>query len=165
MSEEQLSMFKYILETECIKNGFDGVVFHLNNMMNNKLNFNMYNFSPSYKGDVSSDYNIYTNTIIKNQVNNKNIHTLFFDFNNSARLAIPYKPNIVTVFKNTTLYNQDKLVNILLNTYKEEKTESDKILLINSWNEWGENMAIEPGEINKTKYLSLIKSNLLSFIP
>ena len=80
-------------------------------------------------------------------------------------MAIPYKPNIVTVFKNTTLYNQDKLVNILLNTYKEEKTESDKILLINSWNEWGENMAIEPGEINKTKYLSLIKSNLLSFIP
>jgi hypothetical protein len=52
-----------------------------------------------------------------------------------------------------------------MTNYKNISTETDKILLINSWNEWGENMAIEPGEINKTKYLSLIKSNLLSFIP
>ena len=67
-------------------------------------------------------------------------------------------------FKNTTIYNQDRLVNMILSKYKKESNEIDKILLINSWNEWGENMAIEPGEINKTKYLSLLKSNLLSFL-
>jgi hypothetical protein len=125
----------------------------------------MYNFSPIYKGGEPTDYYNYTEMIIKSKIKNKNINTLFFDFNNSARLAIPYKPQYVTIFSNTTIYNQDHLVNIILTNYKNISTETDKILLINSWNEWGENMAIEPGEINKTKYLSLIKSNLLSFIP
>ena len=153
-------------ESECIKNGFDGVVLKINNMMDNNSNFKMYNFSPSYKGGESSNYYIYTDTIIKSQIENQNINTMFFDFNNSARLCIPYKPQYVTIFTNNSIYNQDRLVNIILNTYKEkENDESDKIVLINSWNEWGENMAIEPGEINKTKYLSLIKHNLLSFIP
>ena len=166
MTSEELCVFNYILESECIKNGFDGVVFKINNMMDNNSNFKMYNFSPSYKGGESSNYYIYTDTIIKSQIENQNINTMFFDFNNSARLCIPYKPQYVTIFTNNSIYNQDRLVNIILNTYKEkENDESDKIVLINSWNEWGENMAIEPGEINKTKYLSLIKHNLLSFIP
>jgi hypothetical protein len=165
ITSEQLYIFNYILETECIKNGFDGALLHLNNMMDDTLKFKMYNFSPVYKGGEPSDYYDYTETIVKPKIKNKSINTLFFDFNNSARLAIPYKPQYVTIFSNTTIYNQDHLVNIIMTNYKNISTETDKILLINSWNEWGENMAIEPGEINKTKYLSLIKSNLLSFIP
>jgi hypothetical protein len=165
MTTDELFMFNYLLDVECIKHGFNGAILHLNNMMNNNLNHKMYNFSPSYKGGESTDYYNYTDSIIKIQIKNKNINTLFFDFNNSARFSIPYKPQFVTVFTNNTIYNQDYLINIILPTYKEKRDESDKILLINSWNEWGENMAIEPGKINKTKYLSLIKSNLLSFIP
>jgi len=46
-----------------------------------------------------------------------------------------------------------------------KQNKINKILLINSWNNWGENTSIEPGQINKKKYLSLLKSNLLSFIP
>jgi len=134
-------------------------------MMDKNLNLKMYNFSPSYKGHESSDYNIYTDTIIKSQIKNNYINTMFFDFNNSARLCIPNKLQLSINFTNNTIYNQDYLVDIILNKYKEKHEEIDKIVLINSWNEWGENMAIEPGEINKTKYLSLIKSNLLSFIP
>jgi len=165
MTIEEIGIFNYILESECLKNGFDGVLLHLNNMMDKNLNLKMYNFSPSYKGHESSDYNIYTDTIIKSQIKNNYINTMFFDFNNSARLCIPNKLQLSINFTNNTIYNQDYLVDIILNKYKEKHEEIDKIVLINSWNEWGENMAIEPGEINKTKYLSLIKSNLLSFIP
>ena len=165
IKEDELFMFNYLLDIECIKHGFNGAILHVNNMMNTMLDYKMYNFSPSYKGGESTNYYKYTETVIKPQIKNKNINTLFFDFNNSARFSIPYKPNLVTVFSNNTIYNQDYLINSILTIYKEKRNESDKILLINSWNEWGENMAIEPGEINKTKYLSLIKSNLLSFIP
>jgi hypothetical protein len=151
-----------MLKTECIKNGFDGAILYLNNKMINYTNFKMYNFTPTHHNTDPTDYYEYTNTIIKPQINNKNINTLFFDFNNAARFSIPYKPQYMYSFTNTTIYNQDYLINTILSAHTEPETE--KIILINSWNEWGENMSIEPGEINKTKYLSLIKSNLLSFI-
>jgi hypothetical protein len=164
--EDYLPIFNYMLTTECIKNGFDGVVLTMNNMLYEKSSNVTYNFSPSYKGYESTNYKEYTNTIIQQQLQNNSINTIFFNFNNSVRFAIPHRTDCITKFTNTTMYNQDYLVNIILNKYKTKtmKTEHDQILLINSWNEWGENMAIEPGEINKTKYLSLIKSNLLSFL-
>jgi hypothetical protein len=164
MSSEQLCVFNYVLDSECIKNGFDGILIQMNNMKNTNLTDNVYNCSPNNKGGESCDYSIYTDTIIKQQLQNNKIQTIFFDFNNSARFSIPYKHKYIYKFENTTIYNQDRLVDMILTRYKQESTEIDKIVLINSWNEWGENMAIEPGEINKTKYLSLIKSNLLSFL-
>ena len=36
--------------------------------------------------------------------------------------------------------------------------------MINSWNEWGEDMTVEPGLLNKSFYLNLIKSALLPFL-
>jgi hypothetical protein len=164
MSSEQLCVFNYVLDSECIKNGFHGVIVQMNNMKNTNSTDNVYNCSPSNKGGESSDYYVYTDTIIEPQLKNNKIQTIFFDFNNSARFSIPYKQQYIYKFENTTIYNQDRLVDMILTRYKQESSEIDKILLINSWNEWGENMAIEPGEINKTKYLSLIKSNLLSFL-
>jgi hypothetical protein len=164
MSSEQLCVFNYVLDSECIKNGFNGVIVQMNNMKNTNSTDNVYNCSPTNKGGESSDYYVYTDTIIEPQLNKIKIQTIFFDFNNSARFSNPYKQIYIYKFENTTIYNQDRLVDMILTRYKQESTEIDKIVLINSWNEWGENMAIEPGEINKTKYLSLIKSNLLSFL-
>jgi hypothetical protein len=165
MSEEQLCLFDYMLNSECCKHGFDGATLIVNNMVYKYSTYKTYNFSPSYKGGEPKDYQEYINTIIKAQLNNNSsIHTIFFDFNNSARFAVPYRTDCVSKFVNTTIYNQDYLINLILQEYKTSDDQENNILLINSWNEWGENMAIEPGEINKTKFLSLIKSNLLSFL-
>jgi hypothetical protein len=164
ISSEHLSIFNYMLETECIKHGFDGISLHLNNSMNINSKYNMYNWPSTFNGYESIDYYKYTNTIVKSQIKNKNIQTLFFDFNNSSKFCIPYKPNSAIKYTNTSIYNQNYLIDTILTTYKQNKKKTD-ILLINSWNNWGENTAIEPGEINKKKYLSLFKSNLLSFIP
>ena len=129
-------------------------------MITNKTTISSYNFSPSYKGGEPTDYKEYTNVIINKQLENDNITTMFFNFNNSVRFTIPYRTDCITKFTNTSILNQDKTLNLILNKYKNKNSELNKILLINSWNEWGENMAIEPGEIYKTRYLSLIKSNL-----
>jgi len=162
ISPEKLSMFSYMLEKECVKNGFDGLNLYLNNI-NINPKYNMYNWSPTFNGCGSIDYHTYTNTIVKSQIKNKNIQTIFFDFNNSSKFCIPYKPTNATKYTNTSIYNQNYLIDTILTTYKQNKI--NKILLINSWNNWGENTSIEPGQINKKKYLSLLKSNLLSFIP
>ena len=72
---------------------------------------------------------------------------------------------MVTKFKNVTSLNQDNYIKKVFNKYKKKnRDELNKILLINAWNEWGENMVIEPGNLNSYKYLNLIKSNLLTFL-
>jgi hypothetical protein len=64
-----------------------------------------------------------------------------------------------------SIFNQTKFIDIIFNNYQSNKNdEIEKILLINSWNEWGENMAIEPSEENGDLYLNMIKFKLLKFI-
>jgi hypothetical protein len=135
------------LNNKCIENGFDGINLYLNNMSKTYNNFNNYNFHPNYKSNNNSlDYDKY----IKENVNS---NCIFFDFNNNNN------SDCIFNLYNNNIYNQNNFVNNVLKNYKGKDIKND-ILLINSWNE---NMAIEPGNINHYKYLSLIKNNLLSF--
>ena len=170
ISESNLDLFKKVLDEECFLNGFDGSLLVLNNMEKNYKNHNNYNFHPNYKKFNTIDYQKYTNQLIN--MNNSFTDCLFFDFNNSARLSYPNKLNLITKFKNNSIYNQDKYIKKIFSKYKNknknkdgtDKDELNKILLINAWNEWGENMVVEPGNLNNYKYLKLIKCNLLSFL-
>lgn len=155
---EQLHLFKYLLEQKCIQSGFNGSLLVLNNLAESYEDFNEYNFHPNYKKNKSLNYEEY----IKTHVNSSSTSTIFFDFNNTARLYIPNRLKFKSVYTNNSIYLQDKYIKKVLEQYKSgQPSELNKILLINSWNEWGENMAIEPGEMNGYKYLLLLKSNLL----
>jgi hypothetical protein len=155
---EQLHLFKYLLEQKCIQSGFDGSLLVLNNLAKSYEDFNEYNFHPNYKKNKSLNYEEY----IKTHVNSSSTSTIFFDFNNTARLYIPNRLKFKSVYTNNSIYLQDKYIKKVLEQYKSgQPSELNKILLINSWNEWGENMAIEPSEMNGYKYLLLLKSNLL----
>jgi hypothetical protein len=66
-------------------------------------------------------------------------------------------------YNNCSLENFDKYLKKLLKLTKKYKNDS-KIFLINSWNEWGENMAIEPSNEFKYAYLEIIYNNLKEFI-
>jgi hypothetical protein len=138
----------------------------LNNIILPKDNTHyFYHFHPNYKKTDTLDYEKYTERFLTNTDNNTDC--LFFDFNNSARLSIPNKLDKVSVYTNNDIYIQNKFIEKILQKYKnkQETDELNTILLINAWNEWGENMVIEPGNINHSKYLLLIQSNLLSFFP
>ena len=162
--EDSLNLFKQVLNRQCILNGFSGSLLVLNNMEKTYENNYNYNFHPNYKKNNTTNYSEYFKNFVNDQDNITDC--LFFNFNNSARLCYPNKLNLVTKFVNTTIYNQDEYIKKIFNKYKNKnRSELDKILLINAWNEWGENMIIEPGQLNSYKYLNLIKSNLLTFIP
>jgi hypothetical protein len=175
--EDKLLLFYNLLFYECIQNGFSGVLLVINNMdinLNSLNNYNKYNFHPNineykfyYKKTNVNDYDKYIETFINDENEKDNTQScVFFNFNNSPRLCIPNKLNLVTEYINTTIYNQDGYLKKVLSKYhtNESDDELNKILLVNSWNEWGKNMAIEPGNINNYKYLLLIKSNLISFL-
>jgi hypothetical protein len=93
----------------------------------------------------------------------KAIQTIVFDFNNKPRLFEPDRLNKSTICIKNTEFNKICFAKKIINSYKTNKTNSvENILLINSFNEWGENMAIEPGAKYEYYYLNLLKDCLES---
>ncbi len=162
------------LDLICKKNNFDGVHLKLNSQildmnidisfLDNKL---FYDFNPAYKKNITNiciqkpncaallNYPDYIETIKMNS----NTQTIFFDFDNYARLLIPDKLNKRTKCINNDICNHIYFIK-KIKKYFNNKNEDDNdpfILLINAFNEWGEKMHIEPSENNGTYYLDLIK--------
>ena len=149
---------------KCIENGFDGI-----NISNRN---DGYTCHPEYKNKEKKNINIdekgikYINyeKYCNNIENEEKIECVFFDFNNSARLSIPNKLNLKTYIVNNTIENQKKHVLDIFSRYRINKNRSElnKIVLINAWNEWGEKMNIEPSNEKNDLYLSIIKNNLIT---
>lgn len=168
--KETLYLFCRMLNQECINEGFNGVNLVVNNMRdqyeNNYTGLNKYNHNPDYKKDPAT-----TNYVdhvkenkSKNAVSLSYPASMFFDFNNTARLYIPNKLNSATIISNNTYPAQVENLRVLLSRYKTKREEINKIMLFNSWNEWGENMAVEPSTEKGYTYLNMIKFALLRFM-
>jgi hypothetical protein len=168
--KETLYLLNKMLNQECISAGFNGVNLVVNNMRdqyeNKYTGIDKYNHNPDYKKQPATRN--YLDHVKENR--NKNDASLtypasmFFDFNNTARLYIPNKLNKATIIHNNTYPTQVENLRILLARYKSPRTEINKIMLFNSWNEWGENMAIEPSTEKGYSYLNMIKFALLRFM-
>jgi hypothetical protein len=168
--KEILYLFNKILNQECIAAGFNGVHFVVNNMRdqyeNKYIGINKYNHNPDYKRDptITNYFDLVKENRNKNDASLTYPASMFFDFNNTARLYIPNKLNNSTIIYNNTYPAQVENLRILLSRYKSEREEINKIMLFNSWNEWGENMAIEPSTEKGYSYLNMIKFALLRFM-
>ncbi len=153
---ENIELFYEILNRVCVKNGFDGIHLVLNSFDNTTkfmfkkcyINFNYKKYSSrfidennqltiNYKEYIDTEYHIHPNTI----------QTVVWDFNNKARLCKPARLDKSTVCIGNTEINKVLFTQKLIKTYdRPNKTEVENILLINSFNEWGENMIFEPSE-------------------
>ena len=165
-----LQSFYNILNEECIKQKFDGVECSINSTSDNYTGFQYYDFHPNYKNH--SPYkanNIINNTnvatlnykeYVENAVITKNIQTLFYDFDNRARLFLPNFLTKSTICIENDADSQRKYTEKVVESYKDKKGNLEKILLINAWNEWGEKMTIEPSDKKGTYYLDLLYSVL-----
>ena len=172
---ENIDLFYEIMDRVCVKNGFSGIHLVLNSFDNNisksrfqkcYINFNYKKQSSrfvdknnqltiDYKEYIDNEYHIKSNTV----------QTLVWDFNNKARLFKPDRLDKSTVCINNTEINKVVFAQKLIKTYdRPDKTELENILLINSFNEWGEKMTFEPSEqygyYNMNKLHSLLFSNL-----
>jgi hypothetical protein len=168
--KKTLYLLNKLLNSECILAGFDGVNFVVNNMHdqyeNNYTDINKYNHNPDYKKEpaITNYVDLVKENRNKNDASLTYPASMFFDFNNTARLYIPNKLKNSTIIRNNTYPAQVENLKILLSRYKSEREEINKIMLFNSWNEWGENMAIEPSTEKGYSYLNMIKFALLRFM-
>lgn len=152
IKEHELKLISSIFNREAITEGLAGV--HIvTNSMEQESTTNTYLFSPNYIKYGSEDYREYTQNLS---------NTIFFSFNNTARMYKPQNNSIVKIIGTST----DQYISMtkIINSYLRPNIELNKIMLINSWNEWGENMAIEPGNTNGYLYLDMIKDCLLKCI-
>ena len=148
----------------CIENGFNGFDLKINAMNSPQKDIleskkNYYEFHPNYKqtktifkdkDQVKLNYEKYVDEELNCLVD---VNTIFFDFDNRARLSNPNRLDQSTICINNTNENHMKYVNKI-------KNSNTQILLINAWNEWGERMHVEPSEQRGDYYLNLIKNNL-----
>ena len=94
---------------------------------------------------------------------NSPIQTIFFDFDNHARLLRPKRKNMITIAINNTPEYQELYCRKIANFFKNYPNDKDEpMLLVNAWNEWGEKMHLEPSEEKGNFYLRMLKYFFIS---
>ena len=160
---KNIDLFYSILNDICIQNNFNGVHLVLNSFLNINNNFSNFYINFNYKKYDSRFYDEKTKQIkldYKQYLDNeyhfkKNcIHTIVTDFNNKPRLFKPNRLEHSTICVNNSEINKIAFIKKIINLYNNlENSELNKLLLVNSFNEWGENMAFEPSD--KYEYYNL----------
>jgi hypothetical protein len=159
---EELNKFYYILNKVCIQNLFSGIHIVLNSFHKQYTNFKNFYVNFNYKKEKHKFYNEKKETILnyKKYINDhdnckkETIQTICFDFNNKPRLFEPNRLDKSTKCIDNTEFDKILFIKQLLNTYDYKKSSDiDNILLINAFNEWGENMTFEPS--NKYEYYNM----------
>jgi hypothetical protein len=99
----------------------------------------------------------FENIHIDNNIRKKDIvFNIFPNFNNYVRNY--YKTTNISNYKciNANIENFKKYLQ-KIKLLSKNYTNSSKIFLVNAWNEWGENMVIEPSQQYGIEYLEILK--------
>ena len=159
---EKLNMF-------LMDNGFNGVYLCVNDMLGNNNKYTSYhmhcnymdNIKPVYSSSLCNifDYETYIKEKIIDNDLNKGILSVFTGFDNRARLYGNNNNVSKTIFIHCTPDNFKTFLEKQFNNYKKVENKT-KIFMINAWNEWGENMVLEPCIEYGNKYLETFKEVL-----
>jgi len=172
MTTENVNMFYNILNYICLDNNFNGIHFIVNSTNGNYENYinrcHHFNYKKCHSryydetlNQIFVDYKKYIHYDINDHTIDNEIQTLVFDFDNRARLCQPDKLNKSTVCINNTEIDKILFMKKIINKYiKNKNSDVENILLVNSWNEWGEKMCMEPSQEYGFYYLNLLNNIL-----
>jgi hypothetical protein len=180
----QLDMMYHKLHRACINHYFDGIHFVVNSMNSYHSNYTNYFHHCAHKSYLASmfmthhnnrntlDYDNYIHKFIGNTKDEQQseIKSCFTNFNNCVRLL---KRDNATVFYTYTANGTiERFASFLRHQFKHYTSkynrhgisDIDKIMLFNAWNEWGEQMVIEPSNELGFMYLKTIQNELHNII-
>ena len=169
---ENIDEFYTIANKICIENNFNGIYLVLNSLASKNENYKKFYINFNYKmyesrftdkdNQIKLDYKEYTNNPY--HLNEKTIQTIVYDFNNRPRLFIPDRLKFSTVCVNNSEFDKILFTKKLIETYNyKNKSDIDNILLINSLNEWGENMTFEPSDKCSYYNINLLMNCLIEY--
>ena len=155
--DNNLYEFEKIINKKCKNEGFDGCKLVVNDINGCYPDIKNFSIQPNYKKfehqeidyrDFYSDMNFERNSI----------QTFFLNFDNTPRFIKPEILHKMRKFTNNTEEDLKEAFYKTIQHYSHKSKGIDRMLLINSWNEWGEQMVIEPSKEKGTYFLDLIKS-------
>ena len=170
LTDEQVDLFYHVLKEECIRYGFSGLHLVLNSFCeknakypNFYVNFNYKKYESRFYDEDAKQIKLNYKEYMDNEYHTpkEGIKTIALDFDNRPRLFQPNRLENSTMCVNNTEINKVCFIKKMLHTYKKddepwENLDSDTdeyyeptlqdILLINSFNEWGEKMTFEPSD-------------------
>ena len=174
MTPDELKLFYCVGDEMMKKNGFSGLELILNGSKGNYGEYKNYSHHSDYKnisnfktienGLMHIDYKKYVDIFVPSTLSrSNNIQTIFYNFNNIVRyFNHKDRQNIITKTKNNNIELFKKFLNLQLETYNSSD-KVGKIFLVNSWNEWGEQMAIEPSSESGFKLLNAFNEVILEY--
>ncbi len=175
MTDKEIKIFQKIGDSMLKEEGFSGLELVINsNKKKYKENVN-YVHNPNYKTkEVSSfmfqekgvnyiDYKKYFEDYISRSFSKENdILSVFYNFDNTIRLFFhENRSQHLTKTLNNNIESFKKFIKMQLSKYSKRSGVS-KIFLVNSWNEWGEQMAIEPSEESGFRLLNAWREALMN---
>lgn len=175
MTREEVDLL-YTTGNEILKqNGFAGLEFAINGMKERYEGYKNYSHHADYKNASSFttiedgvryiDYKKYVdNYLPRVPFRNNNIQTVFYNFDNTVRFFNhKNKQILITKTKNNNVEYFKKFLTSMLDTYNSPD-KVGKIFLVNSWNEWGEQMALEPSNESGFNLLNAFNNVILKFL-
>jgi len=157
------------------ENGFDGIEFVVNAMKDSYPKYKNYSHHPDYKNasnvmpirerQVYIDYDRYINQFLPTvPCRSENLQMAFYSFDNTVRFFNHDNKQVyITKTMNNDSENFKKFLSDQIDTYKSNG-KVGKIFFVNSWNEWGERMAIEPSNESGFTLLEAFKDAILKYV-
>lgn len=178
-TDKQVDLFYRILKEECMHYGFNGLHLVLNSFCerntkypNFYVNFNYKKYESRFYDEGAKQIKLNYKEYMDNDYHMaEGIKTIALDFDNRPRLCHPNRLENSTICVNNTELHKICFMKKMLTTYsrtaKKDKWDLDDtndfyeptlqdILLVNSFNEWGEKMTFEPSDKYGYYHLNLL---------
>lgn len=191
MAPAELLLLKSVGDRVSQLHGFAGIKLILNADPEPETPFYYYNMHPHYKSarafsfiDNSKlprriDYQYYTDYYIEDRESSfddeRSINTAFVNFDNSVRFfahddnhtfgSLGTKKNFLTQSKSVSPARFGALLRKQFELYKFKHDPVKKIFIINAWNEWGEQMVLEPSNELGFVFLEAFQAALFHAFP
>ncbi len=115
------------------------------------------NLFPTQQKEIDKiEYEIYEKKFPQYRLKANEYPMIYPDWDNSPRSG---KDGWMFINSNPELFS--KIVSKAIKIIKEQPQNSDQVLIIKSWNEWAEGNYLEPDRVYGSKYLEVLKNELI----
>jgi len=177
MTDEEIRLFQHVSDEIMLQNGFSGLEMIVDRRDRARPGYVNYYMHSNYKTTKENmfleidgnkrfiDYEKYIRSFaadVQKEDGSDVINSVFTNFNNVIRyynhknsnvLTTKTKGNSITLFK--------EFLDLQMKKYRKKRNAVTKIFLVNAWNEWGEQMVMEPSNEIGFLYLTSFQERLL----
>ncbi len=191
MKRGEIRLLKSIGDQLTKAHGFDGLELVVDGRGKSYPEFQQYYLHTNYKSpradsfmDFSTrpksiDYEAYVRRFLAEEKAQRRdsssvVNSIFTNFDNSVRFYthddtrtfgnVGNKAIFITKTSKNCVGLFKEFLDAQLSLYHAKQTNVSKVFLINSWNEWGEQMAMEPSNEHGFAYLEAFQERLLDFL-